>query len=153
MKKETIISFLCGAVITMGIAHINYKSEKKKDLKTDKFYQIYENWLILKQRGKGVDEYFYKNGYREIAIYGYGKLGKSLLMDLKNTNLKVKYIIDKRKINPIADIQVYKPGDMLPIADVIVITPVMEYNEIKKELRKSFFEEIVSIEDVLYECI
>ena len=53
-------------------------------------------WLTININGKSILEYFEKRNIKEIAIYGYGGLGKRLYQELKQQErVKVKYIIDQ----------------------------------------------------------
>ena len=97
---------------------------------------------------------FFKNRkMQKIAIYGYGDIGRHLITQLKNSGIEVEYIIDRRTNIDTQKIKLYKPEDKLPMVDAIVVTPVLEMEEIQKCLLKQYRGEIISIEHVLYECL
>ena len=66
MKKSAtaIVSGLIGAVAgTVGVGYLKQKQEEQKDKKIDKFksyYNMLNQWLILKQEGKSLEQYFEK---------------------------------------------------------------------------------------------
>lgn len=39
-------------------------------------YQMMESWFRLKLEGKNIEDYFNAYGYKHIAIYGMGDIGK-----------------------------------------------------------------------------
>lgn len=115
------------------------------------FYGILNYWLTLKEEHKTLEFYFTQNGYEDIAIYGMKDLGIHLFEELKNTNVNVLYGIDKNADCIYAEIEVYKPGYHMPDVDVIVVTAVHYFDEIKKELQQYTDAHIISLADVLNE--
>lgn len=116
-------------------------------------FHLYDKWLYLKRYGISLEEYFFDNGYRKIAVYGIGMIGKQLLDELKDTNIKVEFGIDINahtirkemiKINTIDEIK-----DEWEV-DAIIVTPVQYYLEIEKQIKEKCGNIIViSIEDVV----
>ncbi len=71
--------------------NIEQKQQKQKHITN-----VYDMWLTININGKSILEYFEKRNIKEIAIYGYGGLGKRLYQELKQQErVKVKYIIDQ----------------------------------------------------------
>ena len=99
-----------------------------------------------------MEKYFVDNSYKTIAIYGYAELGHRLYDELKDSKeTKIKYIIDQNKDNLYENIDIYKPEDILPQVDVIVITPIFAYAEIERNLIERIDYKIVSLSDVIAE--
>ncbi len=115
------------------------------------FYNVLNEWLMLKQEGKSLVEYFERNQYKTIAVYGMKELGERLYDELKNSNVKVAYAIDKNADEIYAEVDVMTPDDDLPEVDVIVVTPIHFFDEIEEMLADKVDYPIVSIEDVVYE--
>ena len=90
-----------------------------------------------------------KNSYKSVAIYGMKEFGVHLYEMLKDSDIKVEYVIDKNPGIVSEDIKCYKPSDELPKVDVIVVTASYYFNEIRKQLQHTGYR-IVSIEDVIY---
>lgn len=47
--------------------------------------------------GKNLTRYFHRNGYRNIAVYGVGKLGKLILRNIDVTQLESICTVDVNK--------------------------------------------------------
>lgn len=101
----------------------------------DKYYKLYKTsikWNWLKQKGKKVDVYLYNEGYRTVAIYGIGYMGKCLMSELTKTESKIEvlYGID-RNINVLnSNIKIVRPSDMLKQVDVIINTTCIDNRKI-----------------------
>ena len=76
--------------------------------------------------------------------------GCKLYEELKNSNIVVKYVIDKRMIE--TDIEVVTIDDDFKEVDIIIVTAIYEYNEIVKELKKKTKSPVISLEQVVYEA-
>lgn len=157
MKKVTItlLSLLAGAA--SGFAVKNFFSGKildEKVKKIDKFksyYNLLNQWLILKQEGKTLAKYFEENNYKSIAIYGMGEMGNRLYEELKNSSITVKYAIDKNAGNTYAELDVFEVEDELSEVDAIVVTAIFAFDEIEQELNNKVDFPILSLEDVIFE--
>lgn len=110
---------------------------------------IFDHWLWIKEDGKSLLSYFQAKRYKEIAIYGIGKVGKHLLTELKDSPIKVIYGIDKQGQRLQYSFPVYGMDAKLPKADVIVVTVAYEFEKIYRELKQKFAGRIISIEEVL----
>lgn len=120
-------------------------TEKDKDL-----VFLLEQWIKKKQEGKDFAGYFQKNGIKSIAIYGMSFVGEQLYEELKDSEIKIRYAIDKSANGIYVDIDVISPDDKLPEVDAVVVTPVYYYDEIKKNLAKKIDCPILSLETVLH---
>ncbi len=120
--------------------------------KEEKFFlsaRTLNRWFMSKQRGRSVYDILTVNGYREIAIYGMGYLGERLFDELKETDINIKYAIDRNAENIDRDIRIVRPEDRLDIVDAIIVTPVHAFHEIKKQLSKKVSFPIISIENII----
>lgn len=155
MSREKIsVSFLLGAIIGGFFCKVYFMQKKNEMQKKARYFHIYENWLTLKEIGTGLCEYFKKHGVKEAAIYGYGNIGKNLVLELKNLGIDVKYVVDKRRELVLANnITTYQPFEKLPSVDIIIVTPVLEYENISKALQENFDGKIISLEEIIYECL
>lgn len=157
MKKGLIaaISIILGTIIGYAANNkLNRKSIVKKDEKIDKFkayYNILNEWLILKQNGKKIDKYFLDKGYKTIAIYGVGEMGNRLYDELKQSNIKIKYAIDKNAKSSYNELNVYDLSDTLETVDAIVVSAIFAFDEIAKEIAKVVDYPIISLSDIIYE--
>lgn len=132
---------------------INDQANKWKR-ESDKYEQallMANKWLKVKQERKKLEDYFVKNGYYRIAIYGMNYMGIRLYDDLKGSCIEVLYGIDKNTSSAEADIPVYSPADVLEDVDAVVVTPVYYFEEIKKDLVSKLSVPILSMNDLLFE--
>ncbi len=159
MKKRTIgiLSTFAGAVAgAIGgaaatekiLGRIDYRQLANKHLAIMK---LYDQWIRTKQEGKSVVDYFHNNEIKSIAIYGMSFVGQRLYEELKDSDIKVNYAIDKNASSIYADIDVIDPDGDLPTTDAIIVTAIYFFNEIEEILVKKTNSKILSFEDILYE--
>lgn len=157
MKKSliTLLSTIAGAVAGAALSGIlSEKTNKKTNEKIDKFriyYNMLNQWLVLKQENKSIESYFTNNEYKTIAIYGMGEMGNRLYEDLKDTEIKVRYAIDKNAGTTYSKIELKDIGDELEIVDVVIVTAVFAFDEIQELIADKFDCPIISLEEVIYE--
>ena len=157
MKKSTILMLSLIGGATMGIVAtkkaIGATVNVQKNL-SDKhlaLFKMMNQWVAVKQDGKNLSDYFEKMQYKTIAIYGMHYAGERLLKELKNSNIQVKYGIDKRADWIYTDIDVVTMEDEFDEVDAVVVTPIFFFREIEKELSEKIGCPIISLEDVLKE--
>lgn len=161
MKKKimSLLSVLIGALvggIVGGTAIFRVKQKQKEQWKNMSnkhlaLMLLFNQWLLKKQEGKSIVEYFHKNEIKNIAIYGMSYVGERLYDELKNTDIEVKYAIDKNADNLYADVNVMLPSEELPEVDAIIVTPISYYYEIKEMLSAKVDYRIISLDDMLCE--
>lgn len=101
-----------------------------------------------------VEKYMRKKGYNTISIYGYGVLGKKFIDFMRDTQIKVAYAIDQNA-NAFTDssMDLFSPEDELETVDVVIVSALFAFDEIKKKLEKKMSCEIVALDKLLNECI
>lgn len=157
MKKGTLtgLSLLLGA--STGAAAVGLGQKKKKaetdDLlqKMGEFYRLLLKWLEIEQKGHSIRSYFVENGYKTIAIYGMKELGERLYDELKNSEVEVKYIIDKKADMMYADVDIVTPEDSLEEVDAIVVTAIHYMDEIEEMLEEKIDYPILSLTEIIDE--
>lgn len=142
------------AVILEQSRSIQLLQQEVKIFKTrsDKFvgyFELFDRWLSKKNQGGGLESYFIAHQYQTIAIYGMGVVGKHLYRELCDSDIIVKYAIDKKMVEFGTKLPMLVLGEKLPKVDVIVVTATFAYEEIKKELETFTADRIISIDDVL----
>ncbi len=157
MKKRILMvtSFLLGSIVgAMGILLVKNKDNNKWKELADKHLAImllFNQWLILKQEGKSILSYFYCHNIKTIAIYGMSYVGRSLYRELENSDVIVKYAIDKKASQMNSEINIISPDEELPEVDIIIVTSIYYFNEIYNYLDSKTDIPVVSFEDVLFE--
>lgn len=157
MRKGFLATISAIAGMTVGAATIGKIQEKairsnEKDIdKFRSYYNMLNQWLLIKQEGRSLKEYFIKNGYKTLVIYGMGEMGNRLYEELKDTDIEVKYAIDKEADSVYSELKVVEKDSHLETADVMVVTAIYAYDEIEEEMETKIDFPIISLEEVIYE--
>ena len=158
MKKKGILGMMLMGLASAGAVALSVKTSQdaiaEKDQKINKFknyYNMLNEWLYLKQNGTSLDTYFKKNDYNSIAIYGMGEMGNRLYDELKQSDIEVKYVIDKNFTSVYSELEVLDPEEEFPEVDVVVVTATFAFDEIENSIENKVNCPIVSLEDVVYE--
>lgn len=149
-KKKFIIVFILVGLYGCITKIMLYRKFRITESLSDKHLALYlmmNQWVRNKQKGKKIDLYFKKYGYRRIAIYGMSYAGETLLAELQDTEIEVICVIDKNKIN--TNVQVVTVEEIPDIVDVIVVTAITYFDEIENKLSKIVGCPVVSLEDIL----
>jgi len=127
------------------------KAQVNKIMKYQSYYYLFGSWMVLRNKGKMLVEYFKNYNLKDVAICGLGRLGLCLYEELKNSDINVKYAIDnKAESYSYLGLKVITPEEHLEAVDVIIITKFIEYKKIVEDLRKKTSCQIVSLEDVIF---
>lgn len=157
MKKavSTLLSMAAGAAAgSIAAKQASGKKIKKineSGAKVHELYMAFDQWLQIRQEGKTLVEYFTRNGFKTVAVYGMKELGERLCDELKGSDVTVKYAIDKNADAIYTDVDVVMPDEELAPVDVIVVTAITYFDEIEEMLCEKVDCPIVSLEDILYE--
>lgn len=125
----------------------------KKD-KYVAYTEILHNWLLKKEMGRLFSDYLKEFEFNTVAIYGMGILGKHLISELKDSNIKISYTIDvDESVRANFDVPVYKKEQIRELdVDVIIVTVTYAFETIKSELGKYTDAKIISLEQIVMEC-
>lgn len=86
--------------------------------------------------------------YSRVSIYGVGLLGIELKRQLQKSDIQVICFVDKKPMDEVDSVKVYQPDDDLPHMDIMIVTPVYDYWDIRfKYVNKGF--QVISILDIL----
>ncbi len=118
--------------------------------KTNRNYGVLKEWFLSHIQGKRVSDFFERNHYQKIAVYGMAELGQFLVLELRDSGFDVKYGIDRRAGAIAAGIPVLTLEHELPLVDVVIVTAVYFFNQIADSLTDRLECPVISIEDVLY---
>lgn len=96
-------------------------------------------WLRLKLEGGSLGDRLYQAGVRSAAVYGTGGLGEEVLLDLRDSPVRVCCLIDRRAAEypgglnglPVLDAGEYGAS---PVGDVVLVTAEYYVQEIKEAL-------------------
>lgn len=137
----SIVGGIAGIATCGTISHKLILENSKRVNKFKTYYEVLNQWLILKQEGKKLESYFINAGYENIAIYGMGVIGNRLYEELKNSEIKIRYCLDK---------EIVCSEDEIKPVDVIIVTAMFAFDEIEDELREKVNCPIISFEEVIF---
>lgn len=120
------------------------------------FYWILTKWMDYKIKGQNIAEILKRYGYMKIVVYGYAELGQLLCKELLQGGMRVEYVLDKTvETTGNSELPVYKPSDagganqaLLQI-DVVIVTAVYYFEEIKQELTETGYQNVISMRALL----
>lgn len=122
---------------------------KEREKKDRGLFLLMNQWTRLKQDGKNLENFFKKNGYKRIAIYGMSYVGLSLVKELSHSEIEIVYGIDRNADNIYSNVKLITMEDKLLCVDAIVVTAISGYDEIRDALSEKVECPIISIEDIL----
>lgn len=127
---------------------------KNAEAEADKRYlnsRVLAEWTNKLMQGKDpVGEYFGSSSEKSVAVYGMMELGRLLVDGLEKNSVKIRYIIDRNVGTGYKNYPMFFPGDELPNVDLIIVTPIVYFEEIYMQLKELTKARIVSIEDIIF---
>lgn len=155
-----LMASICGAVAGVAAGETTIGKARKKamhkieedNIKFYEFYSILLQWVHMHNEGKKIGTYLKNCGYHTVAIYGMKELGEELLYELKDSEVEVKYAIDKNADNLFVETDVYRPDEDLEAVDVVIVTAVHWFDDIEKDMKKKLGCPILSLEDVVFDA-
>jgi hypothetical protein len=128
-----------------------YEGLKLQKDKFQHYLEVLDHWMLLRENNLSLESYFLKAGYLNIALYGYGILGRHLYNELYNTRINVRYIVDQQKDKIHVTSPVYLPTENIPDVDALIVSATFFYDEIYRILKAKGIRNIISLETILYE--
>ena len=119
----------------------------------DKYKNMFlamNHWMNNYLNGISIAQYLKKNGYENVAIYGMNYMGVTLLNELNDSGIKVKYAIDRNANSIHSTIDLYNPNEDFPEVDAIIVTAISAFIEIKEFLNKKGISKVISLEELIY---
>lgn len=127
--------------------------EKKKSTKYLQLYTLLVQWIETIQNGQGIADWMKKNKYKTVAIYGMYLIGERLYIELTDHGIQSVYGIDKSSRDYLEGIRMYKPFENLPETDVVIVTAISDYENIKRQLQEKVSSPIYSLKEILDEML
>lgn len=116
------------------------------------YYHLLEMWMKNLEKGKSIQRYFDYYGYKNIALYGIGKMASHVINELKDSETAIAYAIDQNTgINSDIDI-ISCNEEEFPAADVLIVTPIYDFEIIERRMREILDVPIVSLKEVIQEA-
>lgn len=106
------------------------------------------NWMMRTNEEDALVKSIQDKGYRKIAIYGMGDLGKLLYKRLKLSPVEVAYAIDRNPPRIDDQLKILSlNSDLLPV-DAIIVTIIWEFESIRKKLENRIDTTIISMQEL-----
>ena len=117
-----------------------------------KNWKLFELALGLIRDSQKIEKFMHQTVYENICIYGMSHIGNCLVETLKKNGIEVMYGIDReaeKLYNPY--VPVYSVEEDLPVADVVIVTTISDFGQIKSHLQAKLGRQvrIVSLEEIL----
>ena len=157
MKKGviSILSAAVGTAIGAGtVGKVQNEKLRKMEQASGKHLALFlmmNQWVKIKQEGKNLSEYFQKNKFNKIAIYGMSYAGETLIDELRGSDITVAYGIDRNASTLYSDVDIISIEEVSEEVDAVVVTAITFFDEIEEMLSDKVNCPIISLEDILYE--
>lgn len=119
--------------------------------KLQKYYHLLNLWLKNIENDKRIESVLKELEIGKIAIYGMGDFGKHLAAELKDSSVEIVLCFDKSA----EFLYQEKPAEHIkricPELDAVIVTPILEYRDIRLHLMQFFDVPIMSLEELLAE--
>ena len=116
-------------------------------------FNVAVHFLNCVQEEYSFREYFEKNNVKNVAVYGLGIVGKSLIYQLEKEGVNISYVVDRIVGNIGEKYICYRPEEEFTYTDMLIVTSY-GYESIKERLSGSNsknIRKIVSIDEILGE--
>ena len=150
-----MISACIGALIFD--AFLSKKYEKKCKWWQDQYNKQYQYltltniWLFMRQKKYTIEGWLLSRGYKKVIIYGMQELGSRLYDELIGTEIEIVCVMDKNKNKVLGDYNLIDLTEPIPEADVIIVTPLLSFPSIEKDLQKRVTCPIFPIEYLVHD--
>lgn len=146
-----LLGIALGAVVAFkkGIEEvIKWKKLSDKHLN---LFLIMNQWIRKKQEGKNLSEYLLNHNFKLIAVYGMSYMGQRVVDELKKSEVKIVYGIDKNADKTYEDIKIVTLDNLKNDVDVVVVTAIAFMDEIERNLSSKLSCPIISLEDIIWD--
>lgn len=123
----------------------------------DEKQKVIVKWLENIVQNKKWSSYFASYGYSKISVYGAGDLGKLLIWELKESDITIDCVIDRRakEIGAFEGCLVMTLEDFFKSdsdSDAIIVTALSAYEEVLKIAAKKRIDlPVLFLRDMVYE--
>lgn len=149
-----LLVFISVSVANLFLLYLQQKcinKWKEQANKNRSLFLLMDQWVKIKQEGKRLENFFGRNNFKKIAIYGMSNVGKRLIKELKDSEIKIAYGIDKNAENICSEIKLVTINEELENVDAVVITLVNDFEDVREILLKKLRCPIIVIEDIVNE--
>lgn len=137
----------------------NHEPKRHPAYRTQIYFDMMCKLLECDEPRTALAQHLKSQGIKDVVIYGTGKLGIQICHLLRDAGTKVSYFIDKHQFGkdccgiPVKPLYGEKHNDV----SCILVTPITEFDRIKRDLEKEGYKETILnlkavIEDIERSC-
>ena len=118
-------------------------------------YELMEKPELFVNLKESLTRYFHINGYKNIAVYGVGRLGRLILKNIDTAQLESICTIDENKaarFGNIETINIQELTDRNEI-DMVLVTPLLDYPLIEAQICSMCEMPVVSAKELMCDMI
>lgn len=118
-------------------------------------YELMEKPELFVSLRDNLTRYFQINGYKNIAVYGVGKLGKLILRNIDTAQLESICTIDENRAVRFGDmetINLQELADRKEI-DMVLVTPLLDYPQIEAQICSMREIPVISAKELMCDMI
>lgn len=125
------------------------EEDRKNYKKLKKYYEFFNYWMYSNQHGVLISQWIKSQGFKKVIIYGMKEFGMRLYDELKSNDIDIVCCIDQNQENIIGEYPFIGLNDEIPEADIIIVTAIHHFQNIKEDLQKKVKYPILSLELVV----
>ena len=143
-KKETIQRLL-------DYSYREYRDLAERNRRASVNIDVLSDWITGITDGFSPIRFLNERGWDSLAIYGYGVLGRLLTAVISKEGIRPRYIVENGlNIHKNDDFEFIAHKKNLPYVDGLIVTAVMDYEQIEEKLiEEGFGGDIVSVGEIL----
>ena len=130
-----------------GIDKANRDGMRLQVERYKKELQIADQWLVANTIGTDITFTLRQSGYKKVAVYGMGILGKRLVDELLNNDFDV-CCIDRRATRLNLKSPAFLPMDIPSDVDVVIVTLPHIFEQIEEDISQYYDGKILSLEQL-----
>lgn len=113
-------------------------------------YKTLRNWMDKSIAGRPIGAYLKRSGYLNIAVYGFGEIGRLFLWEMRQSGVTVACAIDRRADSLFAEIPVLRPDGEYPRVDAVVVCVPGAPAALTAMLREKTCAPVLAIDELIY---
>ncbi len=118
-----------------------------------KMFYVLDDWTASEEHGQLLEAYLADHEIQNLAVYGYGPLGKRLVRQLSGSNIHIKYIIDQNAAFLETECPAYTLEDDLEDVDAVIVSLVQDEMVIAGAIRRKLSAKVLMISNIVSEIV
>ncbi|MDE7272038.1 MAG: hypothetical protein K2N95_03110 [Lachnospiraceae bacterium] len=118
-------------------------------------YELMEKPELFVNLKENLTRYFHINGYKNIAVYGVGRLGTLILKNIDTAQLESICTIDKNRAARFGNIESINIQELVgrKEIDMVLVTPLLDYPQIEAQICSMCEVPVVSAKELMCDMI